>query len=397
MIKEYFKLHREVWIYFFVSILFSMGSAIIPFLILLLDSEFHFSTSRSGLLFCIIMLLLIPASLTGGRIANEYNKKIAIIIIRLLYAVCLFLYIQTHIIIVRLILLIMALIFIGVSNPALNSIVIDMVPEEQSRKAYSLIYMGQNIGDIIAPLITGVLFNKTRFLFTFYGLSAISACVIIILFIPYNIDGIRQYKYNNKNNQSSIKSAEKTFFLKNSNICFILLSFIGFEFCYAQQSFSLPIGMQNIFVNMGVKYYGYIVSYNSVLILILTPVITTFTKRISPINSIIISGVFCGFGFGMLYYAGLMSSIIFLVTFWTIGEVLYSINSFIALSKILNRGKAGTASALILASRSIGICFCSMFSSLIIQFENISIVWEITFIISILSVVLLYFRKRKIQ
>lgn len=396
MIEEYLKLHREVWLYFFVCILFSMGSAIIPFLILLLTSEFHFSTSQSGLLFCIIMLLLIPASLTGGRIANRYNKKNTIIIMRFLYAVCLLLYIQTHILIIKLVLLVMALIFLGISNPSLNSIVLDMVPEGQSRKAYSLIYVGQNLGSIIAPLITGVLFNKIQLLFTFYGLSAISACVIIMLFISYDFDGIKHSKYNKENNPSSLISTEKMLFWKNPIAICMLLSFIGFEFCYAQQSFSLPIGMQNIFKNLGTKYYGYVVSYNSILILILTPVITLFTKKISPINSIIISGAFCGIGFGMLNYASLMSSIIILVTSWTIGEVLYSINSFIAFSKLFKKGEAGTASALILVSRSIGISFCSMFSSLIIQIEKISIVWIITFIMSMLSAVLLSFAKRKL-
>lgn len=372
MIKDYFKLSHGVWIYFFVCILLSIGSGILPFLLLLLNSEFRFSTSDNGMIFCIIMVLLIPACIIGGKFANKHNKKNIIIIFRLFYAMCLLLYTCTDIIIIKLILLSSAFIFIGISNPALNSFVLDMVSEEQSRKAYSLVFMGQNIGSIIGPLITGYLFNKALFLFKIYSLFSVLACLIFLLFITYKFD-----KQNKIEHLLKDQLTKKKFRGINHITFFILLSFIGFEFCYAQQSFSLPIEMNNIFEIIGARYYGYIVSYNSVLILILTPIITILTKKLSPINSIIISGGFCGFGFGILYYARIIrAGIIILVTLWTIGEILYSINSFIALRKMLDRGLTGTASALILISRSIGICFCSILSGLIIQLKNISMVWK---------------------
>ncbi|MFV0504628.1 MAG: hypothetical protein ACK5LT_11800 [Lachnospirales bacterium] len=63
-----------------------------PFLILMFNVTFKLSTYSSGLLFCIIMLLLIPVSMFGGKLANQYNKKTIILITRFAYAIALIIY-----------------------------------------------------------------------------------------------------------------------------------------------------------------------------------------------------------------------------------------------------------------------------------------------------------------
>jgi MFS family permease len=388
MIKDYYDLPKKVWIYSCSAILFSLSSSIIPFLILFLNKEFNFNITNSSIYFCIIILLLVPASILGGKIGTKWSKKKIIIILRFFYAFCLVLCAQSFSVLISLSFLIMAMILMGVSRPIINSFVFDMIPKEKSQTAYSLVYMAESIGGIISPLITGLLFNNIKFLFILFGLSTILGCAVIGIFIP-PISSNKKFDCNKSNVIYKDKKGNFKRIFNNHILLTTFLCFIVYEFCYGQQSYSLPLQMYNTFLD-GAKYYGYLVSFNSFLLLLLTPFITSYLKKISPLTALIISGGFCGVGFGFLYYAKSIWEIFILVILWTIGEILYSICSFLSLNNILKNKDTSVASAIILSARSVGICLCSFLSGFIANSKDISFVWTITFILSILTGLILF-------
>lgn len=385
MIKKYMELPRNIWIYLLVSIFFSISGTIIPFLILFLNTTFKLSEFNSDILFSLIILSFIPTSILGGKIAQEKNKKNSIIILRFFYALNLLLVSQVNIVYLKIFFLILAFIFMGFSRPVLNSFICDIVKEEHIKLAYSLIYMGESIGGILSPLIMGYFFHNMEMVFGIYGVLTLFACIIIIFFVKINTKVIM-----NQNNAMQMNK-------KNVSLVSIIpiaIIFIVFEFCYGQQSYTLPIQINEIFKN-GSILYGYITSINYVLILIATPILTLLSNKVKTIYSLLFSGIFCGIGFGILYYAH--SNIVFFIAviIWTIGEILYCINAFVYLCEILGENNSGIASTVILISRSIGICLCSFVSSYLIALYDISLVWIITPLLSIMAAFMLYYKKKK--
>ena len=88
--------------------------------------------------------------------------------------------------------------------------------------------------------------------------------------------------------------------MKKERPILIYFSFLmlTFQIAYSQFSFSMPLQVNKVFGNVyGPKYYGFLGSFNAVIVIILTPLITSLTKKFR-----IISVMACG---GLLYAVSL--------------------------------------------------------------------------------------------
>lgn len=279
------------------------------------------------------------------------------------------------------------MILIGISSPSIYAIIIELVPTKQFKIAYSLIYLGRNIGQIISSLLVGIYFEKLNILFLFFTICVILALIILTIFIKQHHN-----EKTSKSQKTSLTPKHINFKYKYIGIL-VFIAFIFMEFSFAQQKFSLPLSLQYIFSENGVRYYSYIISYNTATLLVLTPILTQLTNKMSLIGSLICSCLFLSIGFGGLAFTTSLWGIFILTTLWSIAEVIYIINSYVFLGKLLGEANIGSASSFILAARSLGLAFCSLLSSVIIEEIGVLSIWAITFIVAILALVLLYLAK----
>lgn len=375
--KQYLSLNSNVKKYFISCFFFAMSSSIVSFLIVILNDLFDFTIMFKGIIYAIIMLLMIPSVIVGGKIADNYSKKRVLLIVRSIMVLLFLVYGIVNNEYAKLLVIICLMILIGVSNPALDAYVFEISDEKKEKESYSLIYFGRNIAGILTPIITAyILYNKYNVFFLYATVAFLG-----IIFLANTKGEYKDELHENKNKIISEEISNKR--IKFSKIISIMVAISCLEFCYAQQSFSLPLLLEVECGDAGTIMYGYIISLNATILLVGTPIITLFLNKISEIKGLIISCITCFWGFILVIPFIKSYLIVFSVFFWSIGEVVYSITSMIYLKSIIPN-KTGKATALLLVCRSVGIASCSFYSSYNIMYSNVS-VWLITSVISMIA------------
>lgn len=221
----------------------------------------------------------------------------------------------------------------SLSTPAYDALNADLTNSHNRKRAYSLLYMGVNIGFAIGPVLGGLLYNK--YLPIIFIGDAITTLISLSLFVLF----IKETKEDNeteKTEQNNLEANEKGSVVKVLLQRPILLAFsfiiLTYQFGYSQIGFSLPLQLKEVFGDSGAAIYGLIGGFNGLSVILLTPILTTYTKNLNPIKTMAIGGLFYAVSFGL--YGIVKKEILFfgVMFIMTIGEVLVAINqgAFIA-------------------------------------------------------------------
>jgi MFS family permease len=126
-----------------------------------------------------------------------------------------------------------------------------------------------------------------------------------------------------------------------------------YSFVYAQFTFSLPIQVNEIFLDDGPKFYGLLMTVNALTVVFLTPVITSITIKYKPIMVIFLGGIQYAIGFGILYFISSMPLLALSTVLWTAGEVLVNTNSGVYIANntpISHRGRFNSVFPVLISS-----------------------------------------------
>jgi len=193
LFSPYKGLPREIYVMFMARIINALGSFVMPLITIILKDSIGMSPQEAGLYISIAGIAFIPAALLGGKLADTIGRKVIIIIFETL-AISLYIlcgYIGPSMEMVYL--LILAGAFMAAAGPAHDSLIADLTTPKNRTVAYSLTYMGWNLGFAVGPLIGGVLYEK-HLPWVFYGdaLTAFLAIILIVFFIKETIGRSRE-------------------------------------------------------------------------------------------------------------------------------------------------------------------------------------------------------------
>ena len=130
-----------------------------------------------------------PAALIGGKLTDVIGRKKIIILFDTLGAVAYLTvsFLEPSMLLVYFIMA--AGFFMGMAHPAHDALIADLTTPENRNGAYSLTYLGFNLGFILGPVLGGFLFeNYFRFIFIIDGITALAAVILISLFIDETIE-----------------------------------------------------------------------------------------------------------------------------------------------------------------------------------------------------------------
>ncbi len=379
--------NKKKYILFILSTtLIRIGSGIIPFLIILLNKEFINSDNYPKLIYILVLLMMIPAIFLGARLEKYISKKNIIISSRLIYISSLLLYIIfNYSNVIKLNSLFVAFFMIGISNPSINTILVDNIEEKSKKLAYSLNISGIAISNIIAPLITGFFIKNVRFLFFIYMIFVLLG-LIILFFIN------DKHKINKK---EIVIEKEKLNILKFDFLIISLLIII-FEISFSQQNFSLPLMFEKVFKKNSEIYFGYILSINAIVNIIFAPLSSKILKNIKSIKLVSFASLFCAFGFfSLILFKNKLELIILSVILWSTGEVLYTTYMFFALIDLKICKNTSASNTLILIYRSVGMVLGVIIASYLENKFNLDKMWIFIFFISILGFCLAFRYRRE--
>ena len=155
-LEQYKHLGKEIYILFWGRIVTSMGSLIWPLLTLILENKLGYdATLIAGISFA-MSILQFPMLLLGGRLADKRNRKNVIVICDLVTVVCYIICGLIPLSAYSIGLFYVASVFATIEGPSYDALIADLSDGEDREKAYSLQYLGMNLGLVLAPTIGGL-------------------------------------------------------------------------------------------------------------------------------------------------------------------------------------------------------------------------------------------------
>jgi len=378
--STYRGLPRGMYFVFLAQIINRFGDFVRPFLALFLTKNLGFTNSEAGAAVMVVTLATIPGAFLGAKLSDQLGRKKSYFLFQgsagLMIFLCAFINIPT----VLVVLLTLSAFFNGGVRPMISAIMTDILPPEKRQSGFSLSYLGINVGVAAGPIVAGFLFNNyLKFLFIGDALTTAIAIVLVVVFIdiPPKEDA---------HMASSLEQHEEGSFWSAVKSRPYLMIFLGlnvlYAFSYAQSSFALPLALDKLYGDFGPRNFGFLMSVNAVTCVTMTMLTTHATRRMKPINVMVLGGIAEMLGFGMIAFIDTMP-LFFVSTFiWTIGEILVSINYGVYLSNRSPNNFRARFNALSTLSWALGALIGTYFIGLYMDAVGVKAVWPLVAVVS---------------
>jgi predicted MFS family arabinose efflux permease len=306
-----------------------MGAFIWPLLILILSRKIGYTTTDIAKISVVIGVIFIPSNLLGGKLADHFSKKKIIAVFDVISASCFFICSQIEPGNGMMILFVIAGLFATMEAPAYNALLMELSKPAEREKAYSLNYLGHNLGFMVGAAVGGLLFeNYLHIAFIIDGLTTLMSTLLIVLFVKsVNVADLKQeeinvYEANNLDDKNiwSILGKRKPLFVQ-------LMVFMLAAFVYEQWSFTLPLYIANIYQAQGAKYFGLLASFNGAVVIVFTPVFTWMLVRLTDARKIVLGGALLAFSYGILLLPTSLAFMFLMMLVFTWGEIINMLGS----------------------------------------------------------------------
>lgn len=317
---------REIYIIFISKTINAMGFLIHPFMTLLLSTKVGLSGGETGMYVALTGMMWAPASIAGGKLSDTVGRKVILVTGELLaaffYLACFFLEPG-----ISMVYMLMAASFcFGLAGPSHDALTADLTTEDQRAGAYSLNYLGFNLGFAFAQVLAGLLFeNYLKYMFLIDGFTALAGLSLIAFLVkapelPVLKDNVSALE-KRKPERSTL-----SILLGKPVLLVFALTICGYRFVYSQWPFLIPLHLEFNFPAHGARIYGILGSFNALTVVILTPVLTSLLKKSSNVRRIFYAGILFSLGFGMLGFVSVKGAFFLSVFLFTLGEILEAIS-----------------------------------------------------------------------
>ena len=280
LFNQYRGLRRENYVLFLGNIVTNMGSMVWPMMTLILDKKMGLSAGNIALLLMAGSVICMPASLYGGRLADRVNKKKIIVVGDMVSVTCYIICGLVPLSYVTIGLIMLASVFQSIEGPAYNALIADITPTRDREKAYSLLYLGGNIGLMISPTLSGILFKEYLWLAFIISGIAIGCSTLLIWFLVRDIEPVQEESeeavYQKARENESVWQVLRD---NKPVLLFTVITALYFA-AYNQFSFLMPLEMGRIHGENGALIFGTVTSLNCIIVVIFTPLFTGWFRRL---------------------------------------------------------------------------------------------------------------------
>ncbi|MBQ7669408.1 MAG: MFS transporter [Clostridia bacterium] len=326
LITQYKGLRKEIYVLCVGRIVTSLGSMIWPMLTLVMSQKMGFDASDISIYMVVGSLIMMPANLIGGKLADRVNKRRLIIYCDIVSIIC---YIICGIIplsITTIVIIIFAGIFQNMEGPAYYSLTSDFSEVKDRERAYSLGYLCMNLGMVLAPTLGGILFKEhIGLMFIINGVS-IGVSTLLIFTLIKDITPVEdlseEAEYQNSKSEKGILSV-----IKNNKTVFLFLVIISIYYSsYGQWGYLMPLDMGMAHGEDGAVIYGTVSSLNCIIVVVFTPIITKLFKKFTEANKLLTGELLLGAGFALfITMLGNIPIYYVAIFFFTLGEIFSTI------------------------------------------------------------------------
>ena len=385
-------LKKEIYILCFGRFVTAMGSLIWPMLTLILKNKLGYNAEEVALWFLLFGAIQLPFALVGGKLTDRYNKRNLIILFDLISVVLCVIVAFLPLTIYSICIYFISSVFQHMEWPAYDALIAELTTDKEREKAYSLHYLSANLGVVFAPTLGGLLFNHYLWLaFLISGLAVFSSTIFIYLFVPKNVDVV-------KNDNTYEKSEEGTLMdiLKGRKLL-ILYLVLGclISIIYGQFNYLLPMQMDEYFLDQGAFYFGMMTSINGVVVITCTPILTQLTMRWNDVSRILMGELFQVIGLcACFFYTNELNWYVITMIVFTLGEVLNTLGSSPYVSKRIPSSHRGRFTSIYNIIRQSSSSVGNTFVGKIVVLYTFKTGWIAVGVLGMVSLVLLIAYRR---
>ncbi len=390
--RHYGGLSKPVYILFFARVVNRMGDFVKLFLTLYLTQILGLPAETAGMYVMLSAGSSMAGGMLGGSLTDVFGRRRMILGLQLTSAVlvgtCGFL--PPNISIAWF--LIIASGAMGAVRPVVNSIVADITASEKRQRAYSLLYLGTNIGVAVGPMIAGFLFrNYLQWIFWGDALTTMVAFTLVLLWVPEtkpsaaDISESMQGEFHLE--QAEEGSAFKALLRRPVLLLFAPLGVMS-NFIYSQHAFTIPLHLSELWGERGAEMFGTIMSLNAVVVLIATTGVLFVFGRFKPLNNMVFASLFFMAGFGMLNIVRTFPFFLVSTVLWTLGEIIMVTNLSVFIANHTPISHRGRFNGLLSVIFGLGFTIGPYISGFAIEAIGIAGMWRITGIVAAVNAVM---------
>ena len=328
LLTQYGGLKREIYILFIGKLVTAMGSFVWPMLTFFLTTKLGLSDGISTLLIATASVLSFPAALLGGKLADRFSRRSIIILFDCLTVSLYLLAAVLPLTIWTAVILFLAGLFQTIESPAYDALNADFSTTKQREKAYSLSYLGFNLGFIVGASLSGILFERhLRLAFCINGLSIFVSTVLIFFFIHTQnaiSEDTEALTENYSEYELPVDEKIPVLTILKQRPVLIGMLLVG---CFASMPSNLvgillPLQLKETLGETGATIYGYLNSLNGFVVIAFTPILTILLKKLTEIPKTILGLLLFVAGIGF-FSVGTAVAVLFAGMFvFTLGEVI---------------------------------------------------------------------------
>ena len=306
-------LPRPVWILFSGTFINRFGAFVMPFLVIYLTRQGE-SVARAGLAVSAYGGGHLIASLLGGHLADRIGRRYTIALSMFVSAASMIALSQAHAYPAIIVTVLIAGSASEMYRPAAGALIGDLVQPEQRVTAFAMYRFALNLGFAAGPAAAGILAGRS-FLLLFLGDAATSILYGVIALVALPKSAPAQSRNEDARGGFARALSDRPFVL-------CLLATLCITWIEFQVTSTFPLYIHDS--GYSARTYGFLISFNGVLIVLFELALTGWTQRFAPRSMIALGYALFGIGFA---FAGVSRSIpmmMIAVVVWTIGEMIYA-------------------------------------------------------------------------
>ena len=320
-------LPRQFWFLWIGTLINRLGSFVVIFLAIYLTTERHFSQSQAGLVIGLYGVGGAIGTTVGGVLADRWGRRPTMLTAQFGAAALMltlgFAYAYWQILAVTFALGVVT----EAVRPAFSAMMVDVVPDHDRVRAYSLNYWAINLGFALSAVGAG-LAAKADYLLLFVvdaGSTLVTALISLVCLAETRPaaaahgGSLRQSKSARRQKSSGgglmLALRDRTF------VIYLVIS-LGTVIVMMQHLSTLPIAMASD--GLSAATYGWVIAVNGVLIVLGQLFVPRLIEGFDRSRVLALAALIMGVGFGLVAFANAAWFFALTVVIWTLGEMLQS-------------------------------------------------------------------------
>jgi MFS family permease len=387
--SNYRKLPGSIYVLFFAIMVNRMGNFVIPFLAMFLSKNLHYAADKTGFFVMLVSLAGVPGILLGGVLVDRIGRKNVLALFQFLSACsfipCVFRPDSAWVPW----LMVLSVFFSEAAQVAHNAMVADLTCIQNRKEAFTLIYLGINLGFSLGPIVAGFLFNHyIRIFFLIDSLTTLISVALILLFTRETIpcsEALEAPRADLADGEKAETGNLLAVLWKRPFFLIFLVTYFFYTFVYTQDCFCLPLYLDQRFPGNGSQVFGVLMTANALFVVCASTLMASLTRKWQATVSISLAGILYAVGFGMIFVIHSFTMFVLSTLIWTAGEIMAAVNTNVYLTGHSPVSHRGRFNSIRLFTRRAGMAVAPLVMGLFIKFYGLRNVWPVIFVLSLLA------------